>query len=578
MAKNWTKNTVLDLVGIFASPFTWAGRQPRSIVKWIVGPFAWAQAQSEPAKNPVHRRPQTAIAVGQWALRLGIVMLILWATAAGTWRALRVVAGPAPGGAADPIGGLFAAPGHLFLALMGAPFFAAGAFGAAVLILLAAAALGGALGFLFGVPRISQQSRGGTVPEDKARGQTSQPQQVPAKSVEETYFRVSPSLNDIADWLTKIIVGVGLVQAREIGAAFMAMVTFLLHSAGLDRFPAAGIVVPGCLIMGLIGGFIAGYLMTVLMIGEELAIAAYRLQDPRVQELEEEVKKKDEKLSEIQEQARIAESALQFRSLIDRLCDLQNDNLLFLQNNPSEEELKKRFKQFMPGIFSDDRSEILRFLGAGVDQNTKLRERLAFAKGNLILGKQKSALDAYWDLYTRGEIENYELAREGQAIAELLNDAEKAKIFGDLCAKLLKDPELRRSGPGIGDIGPRWRERDFELDRVDNALAANPPDYARANELLNSASKLLGSAFDSDGRFYLLCLRARAGDLPADKSTIPADAKKEILKLFKKAYEFLPYRYREIGGLTDVGQPFEWLSSDLDFERIRTEVEEKMRN
>ena len=85
---------------------------------------------------------------------------------------------------------------------------------------------------------------------------------------------MSPALTEIADWLTKIIVGLGLVQAGPIMSGFASIVRFLLQDARLDYFFAAGAVVPAVIVVGLIGGFMVGYLLMALFIGRELAYAA----------------------------------------------------------------------------------------------------------------------------------------------------------------------------------------------------------------------------------------------------------------------------------------------------------------
>jgi hypothetical protein len=70
-------------------------------------------------------------------------------------------------------------------------------FSIAMLATLAASAVGGLTGFLFGVPK---------GPADRD-GQ----QRVGF------YYRPNTNLEQVSDWLTKIIVGVGLIQFREIG-------------------------------------------------------------------------------------------------------------------------------------------------------------------------------------------------------------------------------------------------------------------------------------------------------------------------------------------------------------------------
>jgi len=73
-----------------------------------------------------------------------------------------------------------------------------------ILAAFAAAAVGALVGFLFGVPR----SRSDGVPEAATQDGT---------------FVPNTNLEQVSDWLTKIIVGVGLIQFRQIGATIYDM-------------------------------------------------------------------------------------------------------------------------------------------------------------------------------------------------------------------------------------------------------------------------------------------------------------------------------------------------------------------
>src|SRR5207249_559014 len=68
---------------------------------------------------------------------------------------------------------------------------------------------GSALGFIFGIPKVLQQGAHKRADESKTNAAT------PAQAV--TYRQeVNTNLTDISDWLTKIIVGVGLVNLKEL--------------------------------------------------------------------------------------------------------------------------------------------------------------------------------------------------------------------------------------------------------------------------------------------------------------------------------------------------------------------------
>lgn len=102
-------------------------------------------------------------------------------------------------------------------------------FGISLGVLAASGAVGGFLGFLFGVPRLMQrvnriEAAPGTEQKFTNLGAGKTSRSVAANS----------NLEEISDWLTKIIVGVALVQAREIGAYGRKIVDFLAQFGGTD--------------------------------------------------------------------------------------------------------------------------------------------------------------------------------------------------------------------------------------------------------------------------------------------------------------------------------------------------------
>jgi tetratricopeptide (TPR) repeat protein len=107
-------------------------------------------------------------------------------------------------------------------------------------LLVAGAALlaGAMLGFLFGIPRTLQDT-------DAKAG-----------------YQVNTNLEQISDWLTKIIVGVTLVELREIPALLLELNEYLAPALGGGRRGEAfaGTVIP----YFFIAGFFLGYLGTRL--------------------------------------------------------------------------------------------------------------------------------------------------------------------------------------------------------------------------------------------------------------------------------------------------------------------------
>lgn len=108
---------------------------------------------------------------------------------------------------------------------------------------LAALMCGLLLGFLFGIPRVQQGSQSSVENEDDAGAGSYR-------------LHVNTNLEEISDWLTKIIVGLGLVQIGSIPGHFESVVRFLAQDQH-DPGTTGSILV---LFSSL--GFLAGYLLT----------------------------------------------------------------------------------------------------------------------------------------------------------------------------------------------------------------------------------------------------------------------------------------------------------------------------
>jgi len=130
--------------------------------------------------------------------------------------------------------------------------------GVLLALLVAAAVTGAFLGFLFGIPRLLQQ--------------TGQPQLGPGKGPDEVkqivaandsrpLMRTNSNLEEISDWVTKIIVGLSLVQAGNIyNSATSAAEQFQLSA--LPDATGSNVIFLLLLTAGTIGGFIYFYMET----------------------------------------------------------------------------------------------------------------------------------------------------------------------------------------------------------------------------------------------------------------------------------------------------------------------------
>jgi len=116
------------------------------------------------------------------------------------------------------------------------------------LILMAAAAAGAGLGFLFSVPRVLSVGTTGV-------GSRS--------SVPSRLMGSNTNLERISEWLTTMIVGVGLSQLTSIGEGMRSFTSFLKAQGPSATIAMAG---PFILVVGFVSGFIFLYLYTRLLL------------------------------------------------------------------------------------------------------------------------------------------------------------------------------------------------------------------------------------------------------------------------------------------------------------------------
>lgn len=135
--------------------------------------------------------------------------------------------------------------------------------GAVLLWCVACLAVGGTVGFLFGIPRsggqISKQSAGPSTQND-ARFNSA------ASTQNKEISRPNTNLEEVSDWLTKILVGLSLVHLKRIEEKVMSISRNA--AASLNSIPTASdISAATALVVGLtMLGFLCGYLYTRLFL------------------------------------------------------------------------------------------------------------------------------------------------------------------------------------------------------------------------------------------------------------------------------------------------------------------------
>jgi len=153
------------------------------------------------------------------------------------------------------------------------------AFGVAVLTALSAGAIGLLLGLLFGVPREVSSGAFRQSNPTPAAAQTGDASAAPAPEDATTpvpqvagRFATSTNLAEVSDWLTKLLLGAGLVSLTKIGAPLGHMIdtvaTGLTTATGST---GSATVAAGAILFGYGAiGFLDGYFVTTLWYQKEL--------------------------------------------------------------------------------------------------------------------------------------------------------------------------------------------------------------------------------------------------------------------------------------------------------------------
>jgi PASTA domain-containing protein len=124
----------------------------------------------------------------------------------------------------------------------------------AFLLFVAAMAVGAAAGFLFGLPRarVADLAADPGVPATRAS----------------TFYLTNSNMIKVSDWLTTIVIGLGLVNIGKVVPALRDLGHALRDPLGGTAY--AGAVGIAVLVVGLIAGFILNYLWTSIRMRELL--------------------------------------------------------------------------------------------------------------------------------------------------------------------------------------------------------------------------------------------------------------------------------------------------------------------
>lgn len=159
--------------------------------------------------------------------------------------------------------------GEVLYAFAARPWLAT--FSASLLFSLAALVGGGLFGFLFGLPHAgaSASSSSRNPPRGQGSGTGAADQGALDLGSQESEVTPSTNLQQIADWLTKLIIGAGLTQLGRLPHA--SFVLFHAMSRAIGGSPSATAVAGGIAIYFVVLGFVVGWLATYFLVTPAVA-------------------------------------------------------------------------------------------------------------------------------------------------------------------------------------------------------------------------------------------------------------------------------------------------------------------
>jgi hypothetical protein len=137
----------------------------------------------------------------------------------------------------------------------------------AFLLFTASASVGAALGFMFGLPRarFAERLSAGEL-DQAAAASVASPSPSPSPSSASTHYLANSNLIKVSDWLSTIIIGLGLVNLGGFLPAMGSVAVALREPLGGMSY--SGVVGVSILVAGALIGFLLVYLWTALRVRE----------------------------------------------------------------------------------------------------------------------------------------------------------------------------------------------------------------------------------------------------------------------------------------------------------------------
>lgn len=238
------------------------------------------------------------------------------------------------------------------------------------------------LGFLFAIPRtlpagvtiapaLEKENRGRDGSSDSVNGL--------GYANGHTHSEINSNLVEVSDWLTKIIVGVGLIELKSLPARAERVAAFIAPSLELSREAAATPIAGGIMFFFSILGFLNGYLLTRIYLAVIIKWA-----DNQVKIQNDPIRLRSGKEIEVTELTRLQQ---------DTLTDLQETVAQLVLPNPHNAEAALPLPQG-EGAARERRGRVL-WVDDNPGNNTLLVEQLS-KEGTIVeqVLTTKQALDS----------------------------------------------------------------------------------------------------------------------------------------------------------------------------------------
>jgi hypothetical protein len=147
--------------------------------------------------------------------------------------------------------------------------------GMGILVATASLMVGGVVGFLFGVPKSADPQR--KPPQEKPQTKEGLQPDDTVTYITGSGIRRNTNIEEISDWLTKIIVGLGIYELKKVPELVSRLAKFL--TPGFADVPGAGALSVILVVSFGCAGFLLGFILTVLFLTR--AIEKVSIPDPQ---------------------------------------------------------------------------------------------------------------------------------------------------------------------------------------------------------------------------------------------------------------------------------------------------------